>query len=796
MVAELSLDDRMSKGLRTASRNVGVFEKGLGRAGKGVGQIGAGFAKAGLIVGGAAVTGLAAAGKAAIDFQDAFAGVRKTVDEADLTKAGLSFDKLALSFRKMATEIPIAATEFARIGETAGALGIKATDIEAFTRTVALLGVTTNLTSDEAAESLGKVGTILGLTGKGFQNFADILVNLGNKGASTEVEIIEIAKRFGAAGKQAGLSTAQILAFSSAIASAGVEAEAGGSSLSRIFGNLITETARATPKAKAFAKVAGKSFKDFSKLVKKDTVGAMLLFLKNLKGLDKFAQQKALKSIGITNVRDRNAILLLASTYDKNLIPALKNASESTGALAQESQKRFDTIASKLQLFKQNILEAGITIGEGFLPALGRATDKLIAFLKVDANKSELKRLGEDIGKAIDNINWGEVLDGARELVTLTKGALGFAKQLFDAFNALPGPIKEATAGFLVLDKLSGGLLHAGAGNVVGGLAETIARTLGSKLPGGVGKLFVQPVFVTNFPPGLGGVGGVGGAAGAKGGLGTLSKLFLVGEAIGLIAAVNDVRQQISDSSTQQAQEVGTKVQEFIAQAPSRSDLQHALDGVNQGINDLQANPLLVLVQGDALEQLKGMRAALKAQLDRTKGSAFLEQRHGEQGGKATPVTPKAPAHDLMGGKSLADIALAVQRKGEQTVGAVDSLKGKLSDDLSTVKVALSSSLPTAVATNAVSIGTAVATAGNLTNMQLSATAGATQSTVRSATAAGAQSVASTTRSVGDQIVSAIWAAAAAYQTNVTNVQKTITIQQRVGNGNGSYGTPAHDLFG
>ncbi len=130
-----------------------------------------------------------------------------------------------------------------------------------------MLGATTNLTTAEAAESLGKIGTILNLTGDEFEDFADVLVNLGNKGASTEAEIIEITKRFAASGRQAGLSIPQILAYASAIASAGAEPEAAGSSLSRLFGNLITETARATDKGKAFAKVTGKSFKDFSEIV-------------------------------------------------------------------------------------------------------------------------------------------------------------------------------------------------------------------------------------------------------------------------------------------------------------------------------------------------------------------------------------------------------------------------------------------------------------------------------------------------------------------------------------------------
>ena len=532
LAVRISLKDNVSAGIRKLQGNLGGLSKSLGQMGKGVGQVGAGLTRAGLVVGGAAIAGITAAAKAAIDFEDAFAGVRKTVDEAELTRAGLSFEALALQFRNMATEIPVAATELAAIGETAGALGIRAQDIEEFTRTVALMGVTTNLSTAEASESLGKIGTILNLTGDEFENFADILVNLGNKGASTEAEIIEITKRFAASGRQAGLSIPQILAYASAIASAGAEPEAAGSSLSRLFGNLITETARATDKGKAFAEVVGKSFKDFSKIVETDTNGAMITFLQSLSKLDKFGQQKALKAVGITNVRDRNAILLLAGTINTNLLPAFENAQNAAGALSVEAQKRFDTLASKIKLLKANLIEAAITLGEGFIPALGRATEKLSAFLKVDENKSRLKELGEDIGNAIDQINWDQVLTAADQFVGILKGALSFAKLMYDAFSALPGPIKEATAGFLVLNKLSGGLVGAGVGNIVGGLAGAALQGAASRAPG-VGRLFAQPVFVTNWP-----IGGLGGGIGAAGGVGVLGKAMSLIPAAAIAAGI------------------------------------------------------------------------------------------------------------------------------------------------------------------------------------------------------------------------------------------------------------------
>ena len=62
----------------------------------------------------------AAAVKTSIDLEDAFAGVRKTVDgtEAD-------FAELRKGFNDLAKDIPLAITEIYRIGEAAGQLGIK-----------------------------------------------------------------------------------------------------------------------------------------------------------------------------------------------------------------------------------------------------------------------------------------------------------------------------------------------------------------------------------------------------------------------------------------------------------------------------------------------------------------------------------------------------------------------------------------------------------------------------------------------------------------------------------------------
>ena len=674
LAVRINLSGNASTGIDKLTRKVNGLSGAAGRVGKGFGQIGTGLGRAGLLVGGAAVAGLGAAAKAAIDFEDAFAGVRKTVNETDLTKAGLSFESLSDSFRKMATEIPIAATEFARLGETAGALGVKAGDIDEFVKTTALLGVTTDLTADQAADSLGRIGTILKFTGKDYENFADSLVALGNAGASTESEIIEISKRFAAEGKAAGLATTEIAGLASATASLGFAPERGGTALARVFANLGTNISLANKKGKAFASITGRSIKDLQdSLDKGDGMTIFLDVLKGIKGLSPTEANRTLKALGITNTSDRTIFRAMADNLPF-VTEQLGIAANATGALSEEATKRFDTIRSKIQLLKNNLIEAGITIGEGFAPAIGRAAEKLSEFLKQDANKSALKALGEDIGKAIDSIDWAEVLKGAREFVGVMKGALSFALEIVKAVNALPTQVKAAAAGLLVLNKASGGLIGAGLGNVAGGIAGGAIQGLGSKLPG-VGRLFAQPVFVTNFPLGFGAPGGsVGGVAGAAGkGLSGLSKVFLVGEAIGLALAVNEVRDSVSSQSTEIARGLSNTTAAFLDSRPDNASLETALAGVNQGIADLQSNPLNAIVQGDALLELRKMRAALIAA--QTANGTGVTPNDREDRKPATEAIDQLRIDQAKNIERLKAetklVALQVDRKGERTVSSV-----------------------------------------------------------------------------------------------------------------------------
>jgi hypothetical protein len=186
----------------------------------------------------AAITGIGVAAiKAAIDFESAFAGVRKTVDATEE-----QFAELEQSFRDMATEIPVTVGELAQIGEAAGQLGIDLENIEEFTRVMADLGVATNLSSTEAATALARLANITQLPQEEFDRLGSTIVELGNNLATTEAEIVEMGLRLAGAGAQIGLTEAEILAFAGALSSVGIQAQAGGTAISRVFIEMANAT--------------------------------------------------------------------------------------------------------------------------------------------------------------------------------------------------------------------------------------------------------------------------------------------------------------------------------------------------------------------------------------------------------------------------------------------------------------------------------------------------------------------------------------------------------------------------
>ena len=514
LIASLELQDKFSRPAGQINTSLTKMERGFSQMGTGASRVATGLSNLGTRAALAAAGGLTAVVTTAASFEDAFAGVRKTVDATDA-----ELDKLQDSFREMARTIPVSFEELSALGETAGALGIATENIEEFTRVTALLGVTTDVSAQDAATALGQLSNVLGLTAEDYDNFASTLVDLGNKGASTEAQILQIASRAGAGAKLVGFAADETLAWASAVANLGIEVEAGGSALQQ-FTLQAAKNVEITDRLALMGKTAGTTGAAFKKAFEQDASGALQEFLAGLGKLDRGAQLKVLDDLNLKGIRMQRALLGLANGTD-NITDSLRVANEEwkrNSALTTEAEKRNKTTAKQFQLLKNNVRDVAATIGEQLLPVANDLIKDFIGFLNKPATQKGIKDFGKNLAGGIRDFIAAAKEGDFNSLIDTFKSAASIAKTAFDAFNALPAGLKGAIIGGILINKATGGALTdivGGARQLIGGAASVIGALRGSSP--------ANPLFTKEV--GLGGAGGGPGGALGGGKLGTILKL-------------------------------------------------------------------------------------------------------------------------------------------------------------------------------------------------------------------------------------------------------------------------------
>lgn len=329
--------------------------------------------------------------KASIDFESAFAGVRKTVDATEE-----EFEGLRSSILNMSKEMKVVSPdELAGLMEIAGQLGIQTENLEKFSKTMVMLGEATNLSREEAATSLARFANVMGTSQKDFDRLGSTIVALGNNFATTEKEIVEMAGRLSGAGKQINLTEADVLAFSTALSSVGVNAEAGGSSLSRTFSEINTTVLSGGKHLSGFAKVAGMSAEEFSEKWKTKPAEAMQAFVV---GLDKVKASGGdvagtLAELGINGTIDVQVLSKLASANGElsKALDMSSKAYQENMALAEEFAKKLDTVKAKLGGIQQKLKVLSIAVGDSLIDGFKGTLTQVEGFVDQLASAFDMK---------------------------------------------------------------------------------------------------------------------------------------------------------------------------------------------------------------------------------------------------------------------------------------------------------------------------------------------------------------------------------------------------------------------
>jgi len=356
---------------------------------------------------------------AAIQFESDIAGIYKTIDGT-----AEELRKISDGVREMALRIPATTTEIAAVAEAAGQLGIKTKDILSFTEVMINLGVSTNMSADNAASSLARFANIVKMSADDYGRLGSVIVELGNNFATTEQEIVDMAMRIAGAGTQIGLTEAEIMGVATALSSVGIRAEMGGSAFSKLMVNMqvATENGKKANEAidqtgmslrdlqlyadeskkgfvnlaknlgltsdelkklmknaddlENFAQIAGMTADEFTKAFGKNAVDTIAKFFQGLSSGGESAIS-TLTEMGVTEVRLRDTMLRLTNAQElvTDAVSSANTAWIENTALAIEAGKRYETTESKIQIFNNSINDLKISVGDVFTPIIKKAAD-------------------------------------------------------------------------------------------------------------------------------------------------------------------------------------------------------------------------------------------------------------------------------------------------------------------------------------------------------------------------------------------------------------------------------------
>ena len=526
----------------------------------------------------------AAAIKSSIDFESAFTNVIKTVDATEA-----EIEQLRGGFKQMSRDLPLTTEEIYNIGAAAGQLGIETKHIMSFTEVMGKLGVTTNLSSDQAATALARLANIVQMPQDQFDRLGATVVALGNNLATTEAEIVEMALRIAGAGKTIGMTEAQILAFAGSLSSVGMEAQAGGSSISKVMISIANEVASGGKKLGEFARVAGMSVEEFRKAFQEDAAGAIITFIEGLGTLHGAGENVfgILEDLGMSEVRVRDAMLRASGAGDlfRKSLELGSKAWEENLALNKEAELRFGTTASQLQLLQNEAKLAAAEFGDAMVPVLLDLVNTIKPLIRSFAELS---------------------LEKKKTIITIA------------ALVAAFGPVVN----------VMGNLVRVGSS--VTGTIGKISAKIGEYQLAGKAAGTVTSKFAAGLPA-------------VASGVGTLAlPLGVAAAAIGLYAyEFNRVSKMDLRSHSEAVQDALDEIKNTFAETRLStliSDLEYQTDQINQEIAHLEALDQLTVDESARLEKLYEERRKISEQNQRARHvqEIIAEEKFQKEMGKAT----------------------------------------------------------------------------------------------------------------------------------------------------------------
>lgn len=413
----LSLQDQVTGRMRAISAQVAAFQ---GRM-RGMVAPFTGMAAriAGMAAGYVGVTqGLRGTVGAAINFESAFADVRKVVDATDEQYANF-----AQTIKNMSRELPLTSVEIAQLWAAAGESGIANEELKSFSEMAARVGIAFDMSAGEAGDSLAKLKAQLGMNVEETGLMADAINHLSNNMASKASQITAYMLRVGKFAEMGGFHRDQIAAIGSAMISAGAQAEQAGTAMMNVVRKMTTGEYAKKDQRDA-AKALGLDLPTIAKQMKKDAPKALKTVLKAIAKAPEEKQIALLSKFFGDEARAFAPLVGNIELLDKAL-DSVADRTKYAGSAYQEYVARASTTANALQILRNKIAYVFEDMGARWLPTIKEGVAAIGGVLDTLGERASVF---DELGAAFSGFTSGLGYQGGLREVIEDLGDLLFGK--------------------------------------------------------------------------------------------------------------------------------------------------------------------------------------------------------------------------------------------------------------------------------------------------------------------------------------------------------------------------------
>lgn len=374
---------------------------------------------------------------AAMDFESAFADVKKVVNGTSAELNSMRNDVLGLS-----KDMPITASGFAEIYAAAGQSGIANAELKEFARTVAQVSTAWDVPVKETGQSLAEIKTQLHLGVAQVGLFADALNHLSNNSAANAPKLLEFTNRVASQGEMFGFTAEQSLAFGGAMIAAGSESEVAATSF-RNMGNALTAAETASKsKRTAFSRLGLDAVKT-AKSMQKNALKTTLDVIDRIQQLPEWERISVARGLFGDEARSLMPLINNSSELRRQL-GLVGDQANYAGSAFNEYSIRAKTTANQLQLVRNNIAAIGIAIGDKMLPAINRGLDRILGiFNTLDERVTIFDKMRWSIEGLVAGFGAGSLSDVMSNLETMIFGKVEGVAKTQDKLAAIFARFRE-----------------------------------------------------------------------------------------------------------------------------------------------------------------------------------------------------------------------------------------------------------------------------------------------------------------------------------------------------------------